>query len=136
MTSPVDPDRRIAPSPAASHTGGVTLMNGFVVPPGRDDAFLALWTAASNYFRAQPGYLSLRLHRALSPGAAHRFVNVARWRSLEEFQAAHKTEAFRKLVSQDGWNEFPNNPSLYEVAAENTAADASDNSAQSLSPAR
>ncbi len=91
------------------------------MPPGRDDAFLELWTATSGYFRAQPGYRSLRLHRALSPDAPHRFVNVATWASAEEFATAHATQEFRDVVGQPAWAEFPSRPALYEVVTEHSA---------------
>src|ERR1700750_1308164 len=118
MTESTDPDRRTAAYPTGAHPGAVTLMNSFVVPEGREDAFERIWTATSTYFRAQPGFLSLRLHRALSPGEHHRYVNVARWASLADFQAAHGTEEFRRVVSQPGWEEFPSSPGLYEVVIE------------------
>jgi heme-degrading monooxygenase HmoA len=97
---------------------GVTLINRFVVPEGRDEEFRTLWTATSGYFRARPGFRSLRLHRAVSPDADHRFVNVACWASLAEFRAAHATEEFTALVSQPSWRAFPSEPVLYEVVAE------------------
>ena len=51
----------------------------------------------------------------LSEDAQYRFVNVARWDSLEHFQAAHATEEFRRVVTADGWDEFQSRPALYEV---------------------
>ena len=118
MTDTIDPARRAATVPATEHSGGVTLINSFAVPEGREEAFQELWGATSTYFRARPGFLSLRLHRALSPDARYRFVNVARWASLDDFQAAHATEEFRRVVSQPSWQEFPSSPALYEVVAE------------------
>jgi heme-degrading monooxygenase HmoA len=118
MTDTTDPDRRTASAPSGGHEGGITLINSFAVPEGRDEAFQELWTATSLYFRAQPGFLSLRLHKALSPDARYRFVNVARWASLAEFQAAHRTDEFRRVVSQPGWTEFPSSPAIYEVVVE------------------
>ena len=115
MPDAISAEDRSATAPTAGHNGPVTLINKFVVPPGRDERFVELWTEASNYFRAQPGYLSLRLHKAVSPDAQYRFVNVARWDSLEHFQAAHATEEFRRVVTADGWEEFPSTPALYEV---------------------
>jgi heme-degrading monooxygenase HmoA len=121
MRETTDPDGRTATAPTIDHTGGVTLINSFVVPVGREDEFQARWTEASGYFRAQPGYLSLRLHRAISPDAHYRFVNVARWESLEAFQAAHGTEEFRRVVGAPGWEAFPSSPALYEVVVEHEA---------------
>jgi heme-degrading monooxygenase HmoA len=118
MTDTIDPARRSATYPAGSHHGGVTLINKFVVPEGREDTFQEIWTATSMYFRRQPGFLSLRLHRAVSPDANYKFVNVARWASLADFQAAHASDEFRRVVSQPGWAEFPSSPALYEVVAQ------------------
>ena len=115
MQNAITPEDRSAKGPAEGHDGPVTLINKFVVPPGRDERFVELWTEASRYFRERPGYLSLRLHKAVSPDAQYRFVNVARWDSLEHFQAAHATEEFRRVVTADGWDEFPSTPALYEV---------------------
>src|SRR5919202_1521578 len=120
MTDTTDPAGRTARYPA-EHEGGVTLINKFVVPEGREQAFEELWTQTSMYFRAQPGFRSLRLHRALSPDAHYRYVNVARWASLADFQAAHATDAFRRVVFQPAWEEFPSSPALYEVVVEDRA---------------
>jgi hypothetical protein len=46
-----------------------------------------------------------------------RFVNVARWASVEDFNAAHD-EGFRALVSQPAWTDFRSLPGLYEVVHE------------------
>jgi heme-degrading monooxygenase HmoA len=126
MESPVadtiDPTRRTASAPDAPHAGPVTLINCFAVPEGREAAFIELWTATSGYFRAQPGFVSLKLHRALSGAAPYRFVNVAQWASAQQFAAAHAASEFRNLVSQSQWQEFPSSPALYEVCAQNDLA--------------
>jgi heme-degrading monooxygenase HmoA len=88
------------------------------VPPGRDAAFRELWSVTSRYFRAQPGFLSLRLHRAVSPDAQYRYVNVARWASLPDFQTAHASDEFPAAVRQPGWAEFASNPTLYATVVE------------------
>ena len=115
MPTTTDPDARTAMAPASHAQRPVTLINSFVVPSGRDDVFESLWTEASGYFRAQPGFVSLRFHRAVSPDADYRYVNVASWATLADFQAAHATDEFRRIVTQDAWHEFPANPALYEV---------------------
>jgi heme-degrading monooxygenase HmoA len=50
-------------------------MNSFAVSPGRDEAFHELWARTAKYFTAQPGFISLWLHRALrrNHGAAAAF---------------------------------------------------------------
>ena len=120
----VDAEGRMA-TPQAEQSGPVVLMNRFVVPEGRDERFLELWTETSEYFRAQPGFVSLKLHRAVSVDAEHRYVNVAVWDSAAHYAAPHQTDEFRRLVSQDGWREFPSSPTLYEVVLEHSLASAS-----------
>jgi heme-degrading monooxygenase HmoA len=117
MPSSITPEARTAP--AADDrlvTGPVTLMNAFTVEPGRDAAFQALWNETSRYFIARPGFVSLRLHRAVGPGAAAaRWVNVASWETEADYRAAHSTDEFRRVVTREGWEEFPSVPRLYEV---------------------
>jgi heme-degrading monooxygenase HmoA len=115
MAANISPEGRTAVESAKGATQPVTLMNSFLVPEGRDEAFLELWTETSLYFRSQPGFLSLRLHRAVTPDTEYRYVNVARWASDADYRAPHGTEEFRRLVSQPAWREFPSSPVLYEV---------------------
>ena len=96
-------------------TGPVTLINSFRVPEGRDAEFHELWERTSRYFTRQPGFRSLRLHRAVSADAAYRWVNVASWDSEADFRAAHATEEFREVVTAGAWQEFPRTPVLFEV---------------------
>jgi heme-degrading monooxygenase HmoA len=118
-TSPeIGAKQRIAPPGAAPATGPVTLINSFQVAPGRDTAFRALWGETSRYFIARPGFVSLRLHRAVSDDAPYRWVNVAVWESEADFRAAHGTDQFRTLVSSTAWSEFPSVPALFEVDTE------------------
>ncbi len=81
----------------------------------RDEVFRELWAETSCYFRAQPGFVSLRLHRAMTQDARYRFVNVAQWASAARYRAPHLSEEFRHLVSREAWREFPSTPVLYEV---------------------
>lgn len=115
MAGSITPEGRTAVEAETGASHPVTLMNHFEVPEGRDEAFIELWTQTSHYFRAQPGFLSLRLHRAVTPGTQYRYVNVARWASDAAYRAPHGTEEFRRLVSQEAWREFPSTPALYQV---------------------
>lgn len=115
MKTSMTPEERTAVEPVTGPAQPVTLLNSFIVPEGRDEAFVELWTETSNYFRRQPGFLSLRLHRAVTPDTPYRYVNVARWASDAEYRAPHQTDEFRQLVSQEAWREFPNSPFLYQV---------------------
>ena len=89
----------------------VEFVNCFQVPAGGEDEFFANWQKVNAYMRTKPGYLSHELFRSLSPDAAFRFVNHARWESVEAWQAAHD-EQFRSLVQSAP---FTSTPGLYEV---------------------
>jgi heme-degrading monooxygenase HmoA len=89
------------------------LINPFEVPPGREEECLQGWEKARAYLAQQPGYISMRLHRALSPGARFTFVNIAEWASPEAFQAAVGSAAFQELTR--GMAAFPHYPALYHV---------------------
>ena len=119
-----DPRGRAAEVPVDVPDGQVVLLNSFVVPPERDDDFLALWTLTSHYFRRQPGFVSLRLHRAVSPDAHFRYVNVATWESAVDFQRPYELEEFRALVSDPHWGHYASSPALYEVIVAKVAGDA------------
>lgn len=113
-------EERTAPPGAVAASGQVTLINSFQVPRERDAAFRAMWGETSRYFIAREGFVSLRLHHALSDDAPYRWVNVAVWESEQAFRAAHGTDEFRRLVTAPGWSEFPSVPALFEVDTEVT----------------
>ncbi|OLB65944.1 MAG: hypothetical protein AUI10_04630 [Actinobacteria bacterium 13_2_20CM_2_72_6] len=91
----------------------VVLINAFEVPAGEDEAFLDGWQKAREFLRAQPGYLSTRLHRSLAPNADFRYVNVAVWESADAFRAATSQPEFR-----DNSIPYKFHASLYEVVRE------------------
>ena len=99
---------------------GVTLINCFEVPAGREEEFFGLWKQVNQYMRTKAGYLGHRLHRSLAPDATYRFVNVAQWDSAASFQAAHD-DGFRALVGRQEWRVFPHHPVLYEAIHEGQA---------------
>ncbi len=90
----------------------VILINPFEVPETTDDeTFLRGWSAAADYMQNQPGFLSSRLHRALSPSARFRFINIAEWSTPQDFQAAVSSPRFQELARDSD----ANYPGLYEV---------------------
>ncbi|HTU48123.1 MAG TPA: antibiotic biosynthesis monooxygenase family protein [Bryobacteraceae bacterium] len=93
---------------------GIVLINSFEVPQGREDQFLELWKQVNAYMQKKPGYLGHKLHRAITPDAPFRFVNVARWSSMAHYQAAHDA-GFREFVEQPAWSAFQPHPVLYEI---------------------
>ncbi len=63
--------------------------------------------------KKQPGYVDTALHRAVSPDADFRFVNVGRWGPPQRFQAAVRSPGFRE--ASQGLASFRPRPALYEV---------------------
>ncbi|MBV9579307.1 MAG: antibiotic biosynthesis monooxygenase, partial [Chloroflexi bacterium] len=88
-----------AASPTPGHDGHVTLINCFEVPDGSQAQFYAQWQTMNAFFRAQPGYLANRLHRALTPAARYQVVNVTEWAFDADYQAAHGERVCRRAMS-------------------------------------
>ena len=76
-----------------------------------DARFLEGWGRAADYMQSRPGFVASRLHRAVSPNAKFRFVNVAEWESPQDFQAAVTSPEFQAMAASSP----PNYPALYEV---------------------
>jgi heme-degrading monooxygenase HmoA len=94
----------------------VVLINPFEVPPDRDREFVTRWERARDFLAGREGYVDTALHRSLAPEPEFRFVNVARWRSPRDFQAAVAARGFpgRRMP-------YVSHPALYEVVAEDDA---------------
>ena len=90
------------------------LINPFEVPAEKEEACLEIWERAALYMRKQPGFISTKLHRSLSPDARFHFVNIAEWESPQHFQAAINSEEFQQL-SAGSMDTFPHFPGLYEI---------------------
>jgi heme-degrading monooxygenase HmoA len=91
----------------------LVLINAFEVPAGEAEQFIAAWEKTRDYLASQPGYIDTALHQAVVPDADFQFVNVARWRTAEEFLAATQSPGF--LESAVGLAAYPLHPSLYRV---------------------
>jgi heme-degrading monooxygenase HmoA len=84
------------------------------VPDGEGDAFLAAWEAARDALGGAEGYLGTRLYPSVAPNARFGFVNVARWRSPQDFQAAlQRPELHRAATAM----RYRAHPALCEVVA-------------------
>ena len=91
----------------------LTLINAFEVPAGEADTFIAAWEKARDYLATQPGYVDTALHQAVGPEAEFQFVNIARWRSAEDFTAAIGSGGFRE--SAGGLAGYRPHPGLYRT---------------------
>ena len=69
-------------------TEPLVLINVFSMPPEMVDSFITTWTDNAEKVKNAKGFRGTRLHRAIDPDARFPLVNVARWDSAEDWQAA------------------------------------------------
>ena len=67
--------------------GPITLINIFEIGADDVDQFLREWEERAEFLGRQPGFRSLRLHRAVNPDSRFGLVNVAEWDSAEALHA-------------------------------------------------
>lgn len=91
----------------------IILINPFTVPKSELDNTVKSWESARDFLSQQPGYISTELHQSLSPNAEYRLINVAKWRSAEEFKAA--TAAMQKNGAFPPIEGVTASPALYKV---------------------
>ncbi|MEI4927444.1 antibiotic biosynthesis monooxygenase family protein, partial [Klebsiella pneumoniae] len=77
-------------------TGPITLINVFEIRADDIDRFLQEWRERAQFLGIQPGFRSLRLHRALNPDSRFQLINVAEWDSAEALDAATAQDVFKK----------------------------------------
>ncbi len=94
----------------------VILINPFVVPAGSEEEAIAMWMKARDFLATQPGYISTKLHKSLSPDATFTLINVAQWESSDAFRAA--TTAMRESSGIPRIEGVKGDPQLYSVIAE------------------
>jgi len=102
--------------------GPITLINVFEIRPEDVDQFLEQWHERAEFLGSQPGFRSLRLHRALHPDSRFQLVNVAEWDSAQALQAATAQDFFQQSA-QRSVQDFAvaAHPAVYRVVIEATA---------------
>ena len=102
--------------------GPITLINVFEIRVGDVEQFLLQWRERAEFLGRQPGFRSLRLHRALDPESRFQLVNVAEWDSAEALRAATAQDFFQ-LSAQRSVQDFAvtAHPAVYRVVIEATA---------------
>ena len=91
----------------------LVLINAFEVPLEDAEQFIAAWEKTRDYLSAQPGYVDTALHQAVTPNADFQFVNIGRWQTVEDFQAATQSPGFRESAA--GLAGYQPHPGLYRV---------------------
>lgn len=91
----------------------VVLINAFEVPKGKEAEALASWQKAADFLQAQDGYISTRLHQNLDPNGKFHLVNVAVWRSTDDFKRA--TAKMRETMPDNQVEGVKFTPSLFRV---------------------
>ncbi|WP_037369400.1 antibiotic biosynthesis monooxygenase family protein [Amycolatopsis orientalis] len=92
-------------------TGPIVLANTFFVPKERTEEFLALFRKQAEFMKAQPGFVSLRLHRGTA--GSQLLLNVAAWETTAALAAALGNPEFQRVAA-----EFPDDivsyPHIFE----------------------
>ena len=79
----------------------ITTIVHFEVPADNADRFLAFWQdSIRNKVSTQPGLIDGIFYRGIDPDGPFQFINVARWNSAEELQAA--LQAADEELHQEG----------------------------------
>lgn len=106
----------------------LVLINLFSMPPDKVDRFVADWQSTTAQSGAVKGFRGTRLHRSIDPDAEYPLVNVARWDSVEDWQAAiEQLFSSRRSDHEDENGPWVSaNPNLYTVVhvVEDPQADA------------
>jgi heme-degrading monooxygenase HmoA len=99
--------------------GPVTLINVFEIRADDVDLFLQEWQQRAQFLSSQPGFRSLRLHRALNPDSQFQLVNVAEWDSAEALDAATAQDFFRQSTQRSMHDvAVAAHPAIYRVVIE------------------
>lgn len=92
----------------------VVLINPFEVPEGKEDEALQMWKRAADFMRQQPGFISTKLHKAITPNARFHLVNVAEWETVEHFQSVSNNAEFQRIIA-GSMEAYPHYPGLYQA---------------------
>lgn len=93
---PLDPEFPIARQLSAAASPAI-LVNIFTVAAADEAALLAAWEKDALWMKAQPGFISTQLHRAV--GESHAFMNYAVWESVDHFRAAFTHPEFQQALA-------------------------------------
>lgn len=76
------------------------------------DTFLEAWDQANAFLKKQSGHVSTTLHGAVSANPYFRFVNVAKWKSADDFRKATQSSGYQTAAGR--LDAYPVYASVYE----------------------
>ncbi|MER5389811.1 antibiotic biosynthesis monooxygenase family protein [Saccharopolyspora sp. NPDC002686] len=79
-------------------TGPIVLANTFFVPEERTEEFLSLFRRQAEFMKAQPGFVSLQMHRGTA--GSRLLMNVAVWESTEALATAFGSPEFQRMAAE------------------------------------
>lgn len=77
--------------------GPVVLVNIFTLDKADEQTFLKAWQDDAIFMKAQPGFVSTQLHRAI--GDSPTYLNYAVWESTAHFRSAFTNPGFRAKLA-------------------------------------
>ena len=92
----LDPKVTLANQMQASE-GPVVLINVFTVDPADEDAMIKSWSKDAELMKAQPGYISTKLHKGIAGSST--YINYAVWESVEAFRNAFMSPEFQSSLA-------------------------------------
>ncbi|MFF3263043.1 antibiotic biosynthesis monooxygenase family protein [Streptomyces sp. NPDC002932] len=78
-------------------TGPIVLANTFLVPKESTEAFLIVFKRQAEFMKAQPGFVSFRMHQGT--GDSLLLMNVAVWDSTEALATAFGSPEFQRMAA-------------------------------------
>ncbi len=82
----------------SNEDGSVVLINVFTIDPEDEDALLESWAHDAEFMKAQPGYVSTQMHKAI--GGSATYLNYAIWESVESFRNAFTNPEFQRRIGR------------------------------------
>jgi len=77
------------------------------------DTFLDAWEMANDFLKKQPGHVNTTLHRAISANPPFRFVNVAKWKTVNDFRTATQATGYAEAAGR--LNPYPVYAAAYDT---------------------
>lgn len=82
----------------SNEDGSIVLINVFTIDPADENALLESWAHDAEFMKAQPGYISTQMHKAV--GGSATYLNYAVWESIESFRNAFTNPEFQKRIGR------------------------------------